>query len=208
MRFAQADWIPFHHRTGRQTRGLQADATIRGLADRAGGFVHQRKQVERFFLQFQRLVVELGDVAQLTDERAEPRARFLGLLDHLAVAIRERRFGVTLQHAQVAADDRDRGAEFVDSQREELRVTSRQPCGVVIHRTSIPGALGTGSWGLGLGTGGLGTEPGARSRNAPEPGARSLRARNPSCRPRPYPIMRPAGIFCRVSGIYMDESLC
>ena len=148
---------PCHHRTGRQTRGLQADAAIRGLADRAGRFVHQRKQVERFFLQFQRLVVELGDVAQLTDERAQPRARLFGLLDHLAVAIREGRFRVTLQHAQVAADDRDRGAEFVDSQGEELRVTSRQPCGVVVHRavetsTRADAALGT-LGGLALGSG-------------------------------------------------------
>jgi hypothetical protein len=45
------------------------------------------------------------------------------------VSIAERLFGIALQHSQIAANDGDRGPEFVDGERKQLSIGFRQQNG-------------------------------------------------------------------------------
>ena len=56
----------------------------------------------------------------LTDYRLPTTNYFLCFFDHLPLPIAERLVRIALQHAQIAADDRRRRAEFMDRERQQL----------------------------------------------------------------------------------------
>ena len=68
----------------------------------------------------------------------QPRARFFRLVDHLAVAARERVLGVPLKHSQGPSDDAGGRPEIVNGQRQQLRIivfVSRHRCSGWVFRS-------------------------------------------------------------------------
>ncbi len=98
----------------------------------SGHFPDELEEVDRLVLEGGGATVELRNLAQLVDQADEPGARLLGLVDHLPLPIAERLIAVALEHPQVAADDRRRGAEFVNGQRQQPRVRLLQARAVVV----------------------------------------------------------------------------
>jgi len=106
----------------RRAAESQFHVSIRPFMHEVGHLFEQRKKIERLLSQPDRPTVELSDVAQLRDDRHQPRARFLRLVDHAALALAHRRFLILLQHSQIAADDAGGRAELVDRERNQRRI--------------------------------------------------------------------------------------
>ena len=107
---------PSSPRTSSRTSRSLASCTCSATSDDQG------EDVDRLTRQRDDPAVELGDVAHLGDQRDQPGARFLGLVDHFPLAIVQLACRVALQHAQVAADDAGRRPEFVNGKTEELEI--------------------------------------------------------------------------------------
>jgi len=114
--------IAFERRSRRRSAHFQLHAAIGGFVRFAGHLANNREEIEVFLGQRRDRIVEFRDFVQFADERDDSGAGALGFLDHLAVPVAERVFGVALQHSQVPPYDRHRGSEFVHGKREKLRV--------------------------------------------------------------------------------------
>ena len=107
---------------------------ITSLMHELGHFAYQRKQIDRLPSQLHGAAVELADIAELGDDRDQPRARLFRLVDHAALPLAHRRLLILLQHPQVAADDAGGRAELVNGEREQRRIWIRQ----WVHEVSLP----------------------------------------------------------------------
>jgi hypothetical protein len=138
---------------------FQLHAAIGGFVRFAGNLANDREEIELFLGQRSDRIVEFRNFVQFADERDDSGTGALGFLDHFAVPVAERMFGVALQHSQVPSYDRHRGSEFVHGKREQLRVRPcQQNAGVLIrHGSSLAHRhLGTRDSGLGTRDAGLG----------------------------------------------------
>ena len=66
-------------------------------------------------------LMEVRDVADLGQQRREPRAAPLGLLDHAPLGIAEWAHTVGREHAKVSGHHGERRAKLVHGERQHLR---------------------------------------------------------------------------------------
>jgi hypothetical protein len=103
----------------RRADELELHVALLRLMHEPGHLLQKGKQFHRLSPELDDAAVELADVAQLRDDRDQPRARLLGFIDHAALPLAHRRVLIFLEHAQVAADHARGRAELVDGQREQ-----------------------------------------------------------------------------------------
>jgi hypothetical protein len=87
---------------------------ILGLMHKPGHVIDEGKGVEWLARQADDASVELAHIAEFGHDRDEPSARFLGRIDHRALAIVHGGVGVSLQHPEIATYNAGWGAKLVN----------------------------------------------------------------------------------------------